>query len=239
MAVEWRWLDPIPDEVTWVGEGLHRWGLDAGSVIRPGFAAYARVFHPIETSDGRRRRWSEVAHEHRRVAHPEMQFHLIATPAGQAPVNFEHSDAGEVRWGSLPVPERRALLEILARYTLSPTCWIAVWEGWGCLDDPGVEARLRLPNRHYLVAEDPPDLAISSVCAPPGDQSASLWWPKDRTWLVATEIDLAWTYVGGPGALIDELVSSQVLEAVEIGLHHRPQADSDDLNAALNQPASP
>ncbi len=38
------------------------------------------------------------------------------------------------------------------------------------------------------------------------DQTPNLWWPEDRAWFVATEIDLAWTYVGGREALIEQLV---------------------------------
>lgn len=33
----------------------------------------------------------------------------------------------------------------------------------------------------------------------------SLWWPDDRTWCVATEIDFRWTYVGGSQVCINEI----------------------------------
>jgi hypothetical protein len=42
---------------------------------------------------------------------------------------------------------------------------------------------------------------------------ANLWWPDDRAWCVATEIDLAWTYVGGPAALIGDVLANPHLEA--------------------------
>jgi hypothetical protein len=43
--------------------------------------------------------------------------------------------------------------------------------------------------------------------------SPNLWWPDDRAWCVATEIDLAWTYLGGSTALISDVLSKPRLEA--------------------------
>jgi hypothetical protein len=45
------------------------------------------------------------------------------------------------------------------------------------------------------------------------NHSPNLWWPDDRAWCVATEIDLAWTYVGGPAALISDVLANPRLEA--------------------------
>jgi len=39
--------------------------------------------------------------------------------------------------------------------------------------------------------------------------------PADRAWCVATEIDFAWTYVGGSRELIDAILADARLEAVE------------------------
>ena len=47
------------------------------------------------------------------------------------------------------------------------------------------------------------------------------WWPEDRRWFVATEIDYPWTYVGGPAGLIHEIVEDTGLEGVEVA---RPTA---------------
>ncbi len=43
--------------------------------------------------------------------------------------------------------------------------------------------------------------------------SPNLWWPDDRAWCVATEIDLAWTYVGGPARLVNDVLTNPHLEA--------------------------
>ena len=51
--------------------------------------------------------------------------------------------------------------------------------------------------------------------------SPNLWWPDDRAWCVATEIDLAWTYVGGSAALIDDVLASAALEAQPVSPDHK------------------
>lgn len=42
------------------------------------------------------------------------------------------------------------------------------------------------------------------------------WWPADRSWFVATEIDYPWSYVAGSNALIASLMSDQALETVRV-----------------------
>ena len=54
-----------------------------------------------------------------------------------------------------------------------------------------------------------------SSAIPFAHQSANLWWPADRAWCVATEIDFAWTYVGGTRAVVDALLADPRLDAVE------------------------
>ena len=45
-------------------------------------------------------------------------------------------------------------------------------------------------------------------------QCANLWWPADRAWCVASELDLEWTYVGGPRGLIDAILADDRIEAL-------------------------
>ena len=55
--------------------------------------------------------------------------------------------------------------------------------------------------------------ALPSLMDAQDGHSPNLWWPDDRAWCVATEIDLAWTYVGGPAALISDALANPGLEA--------------------------
>ena len=51
---------------------------------------------------------------------------------------------------------------------------------------------------------------------------------------MATEIDYAWTYVGGSEELIASLLMTTGLEALPAKLSDRPFEDSDTINAALD-----
>jgi hypothetical protein len=65
-----------------------------------------------------------------------------------------------------------------------------------------------------------------------GSQSPNIWWPNDRAWCVATEIDFAWTYVGGSAAAIRAVLADPRLEALPAKLTDRFTHDSDVLSAA-------
>lgn len=47
-------------------------------------------------------------------------------------------------------------------------------------------------------------------------QSPQWWWPEDRSWFVANEIDDPVTYVTGPDALVDAVLVDDLLEIVEV-----------------------
>ncbi len=174
------------------------------------FAAYARVFHPF--GDERApptRSWRELTAAvgvelgERSAA---ADFALTGVPGTQAPT------------GTLPRLLIEPLIEHLARATVTPErCFFAVWDGFGGSAVPDtLEPKLALPNRDYHVFAGPIDAATTSFSDVSWIyQSANLWWPSDQAWCVATEIDLPWTYVGGPRSCIDALLADPRLEAVE------------------------
>jgi hypothetical protein len=63
-----------------------------------------------------------------------------------------------------------------------------------------------LANRRYLLLTGPVG-AASRIANPSGHgiQPPDLWWPDDRSAFVATDTDLAWSYVGGTTSLIDRV----------------------------------
>jgi hypothetical protein len=228
-----RWLRDVA-EASWIAERLHPFGEDAGSVVPDGFERYARLFHPVEGRGGRYERWTEIAERNGRIVHPEMQLHMISRPVGTPSLGGYDPGPG-YNSGSLPKNERVVVVEHLRRATRTPDdCWFCVWEGFGGMDDQGVDERVELSARSYLLARGSIDEALPSVLDAPWDQSPNLSWPSDRSWFVVTEIDYAWTYVAGSHALIEALLDEPRLEVLPALLSHKPFYDSDVLNAALD-----
>jgi hypothetical protein len=49
-------------------------------------------------------------------------------------------------------------------------------------------------------------------------QGPQWWWPADRSWFVATEIEVPWTYLAGTAPLVDRVLAAlPLVEAVRIG----------------------
>ena len=57
-----------------------------------------------------------------------------------------------------------------------------------------------------------------------------MWWPADRSWIVATEIDFCWTYVAGDRAAIDDVLRNRDFEALESQTNHGITFNSDIIN---------
>jgi hypothetical protein len=86
------------------------------------------------------------------------------------------------------------------------------------------------PSARYLVSTSSSAATADALAVPTGArpvrlQSPSQWWPADRAWAVATEIDFDSTLVAGSDALIEEIVHNDELEAVRV-------ESTDDLTAA-------
>jgi len=211
------------ESASWIADRLHPFAQDVGSIIPEGFAAYARVFHPpLRTAtDGTMIpvRWKDIAAANNRTVEAEVQ--LFCRNGGRDPSQFSATD--ELLWhqqsgtGNLPREIAERFARILPSHTGTPElCWFAVWEGypevrirWG--DAPSFE----VPQRNLLllygaVSDVLTTLSISYWSY----RSPTLWWPDDRSWFVATEIDFQWSYVGGSSACIEEILSDPELEAL-------------------------
>lgn len=236
------WSDEI-GQASWIGERLAPFGAYAvASVIPGGFESYARVLHPAEDplhGGDRVVRWAEVAAWSGLPLRPDSQFHSIALPQVRPHADAPWHSQGPYQ-GSLYPPDALVLTDMLRAWTTTPQqCWFCVWDGYGwdgvymtATDGPDASApgfgrlpdpvpaavrdgpRVQLPNRDYLLYRGPAEAALATVSLSGGDQVANLWWPQDRAWFVATEIDLAWTYVGGPAGLIAQLISEARIEAL-------------------------
>jgi hypothetical protein len=67
-------------------------------------------------------------------------------------------------------------------------------------------------------------------------QSPNLWWPRDREWIVATEIDGYSTYVAGTRGCIDAVLSDPRLESLPTSTDRRFDLGSDQINPSPTRP---
>lgn len=224
----------------WIGPRLGPFGGWVGSVVPRGFQAYARV-HPIDSN----RTWADVCVETGAHAHALMQWNEISRRQDRT----GRTDGEDPREGDLVFPALELLCRALQPLTGDQRCWFALWEGYGWIN--GAVAGLRreqtrgfgsrerpaqtldnpkvvLPNRAYHLFSGELTAALTMGWDTP--QSPSLFWPADRSWCVATEIDFDSTLVGGTRALIDGVMAS-ALEVWEVRPNDLLAYDADLFNA--------
>jgi len=212
---------PLEDDVSaggWIAEALEgrAWGTVAAFVPAV-FAGYGRVLHPAVRyagDDDVEVAWAEVADANSALAHPLMQWPAITggwefvSEEDQSPL-WDDSPAE----GHLPATVAARLAGVLRGHTsTADDCWFGVWQGWAGVRSTG--PLLRLPDRDHLLFRGPVELATANLADEPSEQSANLWWPADRAWFVATDVDLMSTYVGGSAACLAELAAIDGLEVV-------------------------
>lgn len=188
-----------------------------GSVVPTGFPRVARVLHPA--NDGRSS-WTDVATASGRTVHPLVQWGSISPDFdGNGRSEYDPSE------GSIPAA---ALSAILRHCRADGEIVHAVWTGWGSWNEHPDESTLMKGwgGRDYaLFCASKEPHTIWPAMDPSRDQSASLIWPTDRTWCIATEIDWDSTLIAGSDLLIDAVLTDRDLEAFEVRYH-------DDLSQA-------
>jgi hypothetical protein len=161
-------------------------------------------------------------------------------PAGyEAYVRIEHGYADDgAETGTLSLAQLDALTPLLAGATTTHADVVfCLWEGFGYLHrsasvlssppgthmivEPRIDAsswpQLVLPHRNYYMLRGPVHAApyISAYFVAPGlpwRDGPNLWWPDDRAWFVASEIDLFATYIGCSASLGDALRTDAALD---------------------------
>lgn len=227
----------------WIVANVRDFGAGVGSLVPVTFEAYARVLHPASRGTDEETRadvaWAEVAAANGRIAHPAMEWVAIT-----GDWKFER-DAGQPGiWdvapsiGSLPPRVAGNLAEVLAGFTATPSeCWFGVWEGYG--DTPfrrDAVPLIAMPQRRMALLRGPVRAAGTAFSGRGWPESASLWWPDDRSWCVATDIDLMSTYVGGSTQCIEAVLGDQRLEAFTVTVDQTVDYRSDKLNPSPEPP---
>lgn len=132
------------------------------------------------------------------------------------------SSSGEELWneqprsGTLPREIAERLAAILPSHTQTPdSCWFGVWDGFGGLRIPRGGVGFSVPQRDLLLLHGRVDDVPTTLSVVDWSyQSPNLWWPDDKAWCVATEIDFNWTYVGGSHACVQQILNDSGLEAL-------------------------
>jgi len=161
---------------------------------------------------------------------------MVIPPGFKAYCCLLHSDhvpEGEVP-SRLSVEDARSLAAVLESGTSTPDrCWFCLWSGWGWLHvsagsiapvggepsgwrDPLIAVErfaasaplVGTQDREYHLFSGPVEAVEDTSLPSFSRELPCLWWPDDRAWIVATEIDLSWTYVGGASDLIDRVIAA-------------------------------
>jgi hypothetical protein len=229
----------------WIVAGVRNFEYDVGSLLPVTFAAYARVLHPASRGswdDTVDVAWSDVAAANGRVAHAAMEWVGIT-----GDWRFEHQATQPGIWdappatGSLPLRIAARLAGVLARFTTTPAeCWFGIWEGYG---DTPVQARtvplIPMPQRNMALLRGPLQAAGTAFAGIGWPESASLWWPDDRSWCVATDIDLMSTYIGARTQCVEALLGDETLEAYLVTVDQTVHWQSDTINPTPTPQPSP
>lgn len=235
-----------------------RLGAEFGAVtthVPAGFDAYVRVFHPADPGSDELTTWAMVAQDCGTVMHATAQFHAL-TRGREGIASAVQPLLGNLE----PAKLQALTAVLRRHTSAPDDCLFAFWEGWGggtrptritsyrngeshvrtpgslppdAVTPPPV-GRLTLPGRNYAVFRGDLDLAgrfgswISEGYL--GIQSPNLFWPADRAWFVATEVDFDSTLVGGSAGLISDIVRDPHLEAAQLQATDRLHSDADPVN---------
>jgi hypothetical protein len=189
-----------------------------GCLVPEGYPAYGRLLHPARSTepDGPDRwRWSDIAAVRQRRMDPEIRFNELVGWEGTADPPWPYQAPDD---GSLDETACHALTEILPAFTTRPrSCWFCLWDGYGWPELPAHgEGPPRVPLAYGIdcLLLHGPVTAACNFRSGPWFQSPTAWWPDDRAWCVATDVDGYSTYIAGTQECIDALARDPRLEIV-------------------------
>jgi hypothetical protein len=254
-------FDVSPAE--WISGRLLGWGRDAGTrvcaLVPTDYEAYVRIFHRTEgevEGSWARVPWSEIARQTGRSMHPLVQFDRFGWPRRPLDGTLDHEDASELVRILRPrtaTPDS-CWLAVWYGYGELSSGGVGVLARW----EPGLRGWLRrrrtssrlhldppadlkraptfpLPPRHYFLYSGSIEVVPGFEFLPGRLQTPNMWWPRDRTWFVGTEIDFDSTLVACNRETAKALLESN-LEAAEVPPEGRLDIDGDVINVRPSPP---
>ena len=144
----------------------------------------------------------------------------------------------------------RALVSTFGRTgaTEDMVCWFAYWRGWGALEEnlqtltgrktwttaDEERAAFTLGPRDYLLLSGPLGSVLNLPGLPTPALSPQLWWPEDKRWFVATEIDLDFSLVGADESLADAILENKGIDVERVAPEDR--LDKPEPPSRLHEP---
>jgi hypothetical protein len=195
--------------------------ITVASFVPAFYPAHGRVFHHAWMSNSAEPvRWATIAARAGQTFDARTRFNELVgwdrdSRMQDAPEPWSQPDPG-----SLCPQECGAVAEVLVKHTTTPdTCWFCVWEGygtgWPVLNRLGEWApRVALQYRNCLLFRGPLR-AATAFRSEPWFQSPTLWWPDDRAWCVASELDIFSTYLGATPEAVHDLIAHPDIEVLE------------------------
>ena len=211
-----RWPADAQAEGAWIslpdnGKG---YPVHVGDLVPTGFETTVRIFNSIRLGTRLDFRWAEVAALHGRTFHQKVLLHdVFPLPAPGDPPDVHG-------WSCAPSPRQwEAIGRVLRRHTSSDTFFVGMWIGSGLPKEADEQKLLRLPHREYSVVEVRFDKW--TVIDHLRHQLINIVWPRDRSWLLHSDIDSPETYVAASAAAAEDLLGDEELEAALADRHDR------------------
>lgn len=206
----------------WLKNKLIGFASNVNSIVPSGYAAYARLLHPAYSSSTEKPAkvsWQNVADQVGMVVNKTSQWEPLAASLPKQVLKLYEPPLE----GTLDPEIYEALLSILKTHTNTPgVCWYGVWEGYDYLLGSVKKApKYSLSGRHYHLLKGALTLSPVSFCDGPFFQSANIFWPDDRAWCVASEIDFRSTYIAVSEKAIQDLLAHFPGELFRVELNER------------------
>lgn len=196
----------------WIDDACRSSPGTVGALVPNDFEAHLRIWPPPESDDF----WEAYAAVHRAVA-AAGERHTSTPDLAWFAIWDGHGWVGgtSVAWSTPPADsaEQRARRAEVARLRAENARRAAAVEA-ALAELPTVDR----PHRRYHVVSGPL-AAVGDLRAPDERrwQNPDLWWPDDRSWFVATDVDFWSLYVGGSSAFAADL-----LDTLPAGIRAQP-----------------